>query len=627
MKLGGGVYSAGFYLKITPPEDTPEGTTIHYTLDGSEPNDNSPLYSGVIWVDTTTCIRASLFCDGYLTPRSKTETYIFPKRNIELPIISIVTDNKYLYDYNIGILYESGYSDENYNYNWRRPVNIEIFDEHGDKVVDQLCEMRVAGGWSRRFALKSLCIYANKRFGEKRLNYEFFPKQKPGITDFKSIFLRNSGNDFSRLYMRDAIAQLSMGMNVDLDYQAYQPAVIYINGQYKGLLNIRERSEEDFVYSNYGGLEDVDIIENWTEVIRGDSIAFSEFRDFYNQKGHSLAEYSSFIDWEEFLNYMLVHLYYNDQDFPSNNVIMWRPRFLDGKWRFIAKDMDHALGLSGSDADYNTIQWFYKQIEDPHFNWGNTEEATILFKHLMEDDVFKRFFVDRAAVYMGDFLNERGIRSIWDDMYNAIKTEIPYHYGLYDPSYNYEMYLERARSWLSRRTDCFYHMISEFYGLGEPLSLKINIDGESEFNMTINGIPVKNYSFDGKYYSGKDINIMGSYKEIPCTMWTIEETNKYGITTTRNVESQELTYTMPKDGSVIIKPYRDSTTNIINNNNDRIIKREGTYLITNGLDDMDVYNIQGQVLLQVKGNHDKNLYVGRSPIIVKSGAQVYKFLY
>ena len=83
-----------------------------------------------------------------------------------------------------------------------------------------------------------------------RLDYEFFPDQKPGLTDFKSLLLRNAGNDFDYLYMRDAIIQRTVASHVDIDWQAWRPAIVYINGVYKGMLNIRERSNEDYVYTN-----------------------------------------------------------------------------------------------------------------------------------------------------------------------------------------------------------------------------------------------------------------------------------------------------------------------------------------------------------------------------------------
>ena len=203
-------------------------------------------------------------------------------------------------------------------------MNIELFETSGkESVINQLGEMRICGGATRSSVRKSLAIYANKRFGEKRFNYEFFPDQKPGLKDFKSFMLRNAGNDFDYLYMRDAIIQRTMAQHVDLDWQAWRPAIVYINGEYKGMLNIRERSNEDNIYSNYDGLEDLDLIEISHEKINnvdqfeeefkeGDEVFYNNFKAFYNEKGHSKAEYEQWIDVNEYLNVIAMNFFYGN---------------------------------------------------------------------------------------------------------------------------------------------------------------------------------------------------------------------------------------------------------------------------------------------------------------------------
>ena len=87
-------------------------------------------------------------------------------------------------------------------------MNIEFFPaENEESAFNQLGELRIQGGQSRANALKSLALYANKRFDpdHKQYQYEFFKDQKPGIKKFKSFSLRDGGNDFSDLYFRDAI--------------------------------------------------------------------------------------------------------------------------------------------------------------------------------------------------------------------------------------------------------------------------------------------------------------------------------------------------------------------------------------------------------------------------------------
>ena len=540
-------------LTLSLPDDAPEGTEIRYTLDGKEPTATSQKYTAPLSFNNTTVVRAKLFCSDYLSPRSTCHSYIFfpTNRPLTLTVVSIITDNKYLNDAKIGIYVDGTYSNEkkNYEYDWRRPMNIELFETSGkESVINQLGEMRICGGATRSSVRKSLAIYANKRFGEKRFNYEFFPDQKPGLKDFKSFMLRNAGNDFDYLYMRDAIIQRTMAQHVDLDWQAWRPAIVYINGEYKGMLNIRERSNEDNIYTNYDGLEDIDMIENDWELKEGTMDHYQAFKDFYNEHGHTLAEYAEWMDWQEYINLMVENMYFNNQDFPGNNIVIWRPLTEGSKWRWITKDTDFGLGLYGSAPDYNTIRWMYDNGYDPDRSWGNTYEATRLFRRLMEDADFKREFLDRAAIYMGDFLNEKGTRAVWDEMYDLIKTEYPYHRELINRWWpNYDDELTNARNWLKKRTNYFYQQLAEYYSWGNPTVLTVNKVNLSDVTLTFNGIQLTGNVFDGKYYAGRTITLTATANEEGkmVTGWKIVGgANK-------EVQGSELTLQMPSSSTVI----------------------------------------------------------------------------
>ena len=295
-----------------------------------------------------------------------------------------------------------------------------------------------------------MILYANKRFGTKTFNHEFFPDQKPGVTDFKSIVLRNAGNDRDGLYMRDAICQRSMAEHTGIDWQAWQPAVVYINGKYHCILNIRERANEVNIASNYG-LEDIDLTENG-ELKEGTSDFYDAFTAFYQEKGHTLEEYAKWIDWEEYLDIMAMNIYFCNLDFPGNNNVMWRPRTNDGRWRWIAKDVDYALGLYNHQATHNILKQYYNPTSPEYnsINFSITEESTLLFRNIMEDSDFRREFIDRTCIYMGDFLNEKGVRAVWDPMYEMITDEWDQHH---DAVYGnpwwpvYDNDLRDARNW------------------------------------------------------------------------------------------------------------------------------------------------------------------------------------
>ena len=542
-----------FNLTISLPAGSPEGTVIRYTTNGSEPTASSSVFSSAINIWSTTVVRAKLFCDGYLSPRSTTQSYIFfpSERALTLPVVSIVTDDKYLNDPKIGIyvdgIYQSG--TENYRFDWRRPINFEYFETGGKaSELNQLCETRIQGGATRTNPLKSLAVYANKRFGEKRFSYEFFPDQKPGLTEFKSIVLRNAGNDFDYLYLRDIIAQRTMASHADLDWQAWRPVIVYINGVYKGIENIRERSNEDNIYTNYDGLEDVDLVENWNDLKEGDMEHLNAFKAFFNEHGHTMAEYEKWVDCQEFINLMAMNAYYNNIDFPGNNIVLWRPRTADGRWRFIAKDVDYTMYLyNQDDYNYKYFDWLYWKEYDPNHNWGaNDYEATRLFRRLMEDADFNREFIDHMAVYMGDFLNYEGTWKVWEPMYNQIKTEYPYHRKLYNEWWpNYQDEMNKVKTWLQKRTIFMYQHLADYYKLGSPLPFMVNItlneaDREA-LQFVMNGVPLSEGQFVGRFFKDREVVLEGkpgNGKKV--TGWNVIED---GIA--RQVEGSKYAFTMP----------------------------------------------------------------------------------
>ena len=605
-------------LTLSLPDDAPEGTEIRYTTDGREPTKDSELYTEEISVNDSYTIRAKLFCDGWLSPRSTVNSYIFLNRDMTIPVISITTDYNYLWG-GKGIIDINSKANQ---INWRRPINFELFDEpNKPSVLNQICETRIMGGQSRDWKRKSMAVYANKRFGARRLEYEFFPDQKPGLTDFKSIMLRNAGNDIDGLYMRDAIIQRSMAQNADLDWQAWRPAVIYINGEYYCMLNIRERSNDDNIFTNYDGLEDIDMVEIAqennklkSELKAGTIDSYNSFVEFYSQKGHTLAEYAELIDWEEYINLMAMNLYFNNQDFPGNNIVMWRPREDGAKWRWISKDTDFGLGLYGSQAKENTIKWIYSP--NTTNAWANTEEATRLFRNLMEDPDFNREFIDHCLIYMGDFLNEKGVREIWDPMYDLVKDELLIHRDELNPpspwggwwgggnnENSIKNELNSARNWLKDRTAYFRKYLCDYYKVGTPVTMTVNkgLDGAADGQFLFNGVKLTKGSFDGHFIPGRKIVLeSGEGSALHVTGWDVTADGS-----SDRYQGSRLEIDMPQCKSLSIMAVLDGTgiTDIQDNNQNQ-----------------DVYDLSGRKVRSGSTSLDglpRGIYIVNGKKIVK----------
>ncbi len=611
----GRVGALGFSLSLSLPSDAPDGTEIRYTTDGTEPVATSQLYTSPIWIGKTTNVRAKLFCDGYLSPRSTTHSYISLGRDMIMPVVSMVTVGDYFYSRDKGIYneYNNGtVNNQSYRQDWRRPVNVEIFMSQGEgSVINQLCETRVKGGASRGAALKSLVVYANKRFGTKRLECEFFPEDAPGRTDWKSIELRNSGNDFDYLYFRDALIQRNMGRNADLDWQPYRPAILMINGEYKGMLNIRSRTNEDYVYTLYDGEEDIDMFENWWELKEGTWDNYNAFKEFYSGTGHTYDEFEKRMDTGEFANLMIMELFHNNLDFPGNNIVMWRPRAEGGRWRWIAKDTDFGLGLYDRTYAYKTFDWLHDNNFDKDNAWANKPEHTRLFRRLMDVREFRDMFVDRCAVYMGDFLNGRVIGAEIDAMSSAIKPEYTRHRALFNPWWpNYDEEVRKAKQWATDRTEFFYTHLDDYYKLGTPRAVTIDARRTDDVALRVNGVPLRGRSFDGKYFQGRTLTVEGASDGATVDSWRV--TVRYG-----GSSSTVQTFPGPKLSIVVPSCVSLSVESVISHSGIGEIGCDGDGEAFDYGQTVDVYDIGGRRLMQ-------GVPVGEAVSLLPSGIYVVR---
>jgi hypothetical protein len=567
---------AAFQLELSLPDGAPEGTVIRYTTDGSEPTSKSTQYTNPINITKTKVIRAKLFCDGWLSPMSTAQSYIFHPKEITLPIFSVQTNDKYLNDKEIGLFANNNSKEDKKTHDWRRPVMIEFFPAEGNNsAFNQLGETRIQGGQSRSNALKSMVFYANKRFDpdHKRYSYEFFPDQKPGITEFKSFSLRDGGNDFGDLYFRDLIIQRTMADHVDLDWQAGHSAVLYINGEYMGMLNIRERSNEDNIYSNYNGLEDIDMVEishekidnvdQFLEEFKGseDETFYNAFKAFYSEKGHTKAEYEQWMDVSEYLNIMIMNLFYGNIDFPGNNIVFWRPNDDDTEsglpkiWRFIVKDTDFGLGLYNRQNNYNTIDLLYHPEKYPNDNWAFTEPATLLIKNMLEDKGILDMFIDKCCVYMGDFMNGKGTGETIDLIKAEAMEEFVAHRDKYNSGWGWwgpvdnrsdiENKFNAAKQWAEGRPNNFYKHIGDKWNLGTAFPVTIN-KGVADVpeDVTVNGIKLSEGVFDGKFFPNRQLTITATAPEGKTIAgWKVTTTPTSGSKQTKNYEGSKLELT------------------------------------------------------------------------------------
>ena len=532
-------------VKLSLPEESlPYDTRIYYTTDGSEPDfsSTSTTYLSTSLTESTV-IRAKLMSAFALSRPSTTHTFIFHPRQTSLPIISIATSDDYLYSDDIGMLsnhvsllegeeYLYSSSDyhltecatigqENYWYPWRRPINIEYLngDEEG-LSFNQIGEAAISGWASRDLTQKSFKVYANKRFGTKRFKGQFW-SDKTNVTKSKSFILRSGGQNSNAARINDAMVQHLFGTHLEnLDYQAYRPTIVYINGVYKGLFNMRERSEEDYVEANYDGLED---IEQATEdQYKGKSLPdnFAQFYNLYRSSSATYAQLEAMMDVDNFREALIAEMFSNNTDFPHNNVSMWRPLAEDGKWRWILKDIDYF-----GHANYHVpmdFNMFYYMLGTPTRDTHRYEydyaaksgQCLDLYKKMISFDEFKTAFIDSYATYLGDFLRPSVTVALAQDMMAEIATEVEPTFAVYQEDaagslypYEYDNYRNMTDTLIyysQKRPAIIYQQMADFFSLGSVIPMSLKPNGASA---TINGTGLTEGSFDGAWFSNHTLTL------------------------------------------------------------------------------------------------------------------------
>ena len=276
-----GFYRSGTRLTISCPDPD---ATIRYTLDGSIPVDTSRIYEQPLTLDSTTVLRTVSCHDAMLPSRHMSNTY-FIDYTPNLPVISLMTNPANLFDWETGIYVEGPNAAQeiphhgaNYWRNIEIPVYIEFFEQTERFGFALDAGVKIFGGWSRIAPQKSLKLTARDEYGTDRLDYRMFPYLP--ISDFKSVLLRNSGGDRTSTMFRDGlITGLMEGTGVV--HQDYRPIILFINGVYWGIHNLRERIGEHFISDHCGiDLGNIDIIEENGVVKAGDSRAFDLFTNF-----------------------------------------------------------------------------------------------------------------------------------------------------------------------------------------------------------------------------------------------------------------------------------------------------------------------------------------------------------
>lgn len=437
-----GIYDGEIKIELSAAQ----GETIHYTLDCTTPTAASPVYSGAISANSNTVVRAVSMRDGYITGYVNSGTYLFTGDGVNhvLPIATLVTDPDNLWDSETGIYAFGDKYDPDLPYGqmletaqfyiskknpdaWERSAAFSIFNDEGTLEFSQNVIIRIAGSFGRGRAQKGFNIIAREEEGNNRMEYPFFDNRE--FTEYKSLVLRAGAQDQNSGKFRDELATgLLEGMDVNVLVQAYEPYVLYLNGEYWGVYFLKEKRNRFFIaeHEGTGDNDNLDLIrsESTSGIYHGtnkewnDLMAYVRANDLTQTEAYNYVD--ARVDLDSFMDYMICWIYSANSDY--GNIQYYKTE--GGKWKWILFDFCWSFGSSENGYQHPTMT--YRRL--------NTRPCSDLFNALLKNTTWQDKFVRRFAEILNTVYTPERVNARINELYAIVEPEIARERELFNQS-------------------------------------------------------------------------------------------------------------------------------------------------------------------------------------------------
>ena len=517
--------SAGFYSELTiPVPETVYGGVIRCTFDGSMPTPATAEFKTPYTVTRNTPVRCAEFI-GDSIARKSSHTF-FINETVSMPVVAISVDPYDMFDskngyYSQGVSYcsEPCYT-ANYWKDIELPVHVEFFEngsnsEKKDWQID--AGISIIGQWSRYRAKKSVAIKMKKEYQDGRLKYALF-KTRPEANKFKAFNLRNNGNRFVSDYIEDPmLASLMEGSGVD--YQRSRQVVVYYNGSFHGIYDMRERLNEHFIETNYGiDSKQVDMVKHVGREVTASGGTVDAYNTLLNHvhssnfsgtNNQAYSLLSTMMDVGNFADYMAAEIYIHNGDWPDNNVRAWRTA--DQPFKFMLFDLDHGFGWpwnvdgfsNSTTSGTNMFSWIKQGGTNRCYGSGCFAEIYI---KLIANPDFKRLFINHSSVMLDYYLTYDKVVAATDAMAATIgSAEKSRDLSMYPRDYgiSFDATGTSLTSYAYTRTETVRDEFRNEFSLGDDITVTIAADGNGK--VLLDGMSLPSTSYTGKFFGGNDM--------------------------------------------------------------------------------------------------------------------------
>lgn len=479
------------------------GGTIRYTTNGSAVKSSSTKYSSAINVTSTKVIRARVF-DGS-TPKSEDVSHIYIEDYAgHLAVLSLATDENNLYG-------SSGIFDnaKKRGDSWERPVSVNLLELDGSGFQIN-SGLRIHGQHSRTYPKKSMRLYFRGDYGATKLRYRVFDSKK--LNEFDRLVV-HSGGSFDQYLENPKWTLLRDPLNARLlaeqggNISVARPVILYINGDLWGIYHLRERLDDNYIRDNFD-IADADLLEwnhNETPNIKegdlnewNDTWAFLKNNSFKSDSKYQQAK--SMVNMDNIIDYNIINIYGGHKDWPHNNVFFFRERVNDARWEWILWDSESTY----KNPSIKSLEWATRDVVRTDISSGDSESqlfGTILLRRLMENDDFKKAFINRFADFLNTTLHQDHVREVFDEMAAEIEPDIPLEatrWGV--PTAQWAAGLQQVRDFIAARTNIEWNRLNSFFGLSGTADLTVDVNDAAGGKLRVNRLKLKNFPWTGEYF-------------------------------------------------------------------------------------------------------------------------------
>jgi gliding motility-associated-like protein len=507
--LSPGFYAGTQAVSISSPD---AGVTIRYTTDGQAVTTTSPIYSTPININSTSLIRARCFSSDPLIFGSLTEsnTY-FINETHTIPVISLGGDFDALFN----------------DYDFEIPSSYEYFDENNLFQFEQFGDMRGHGNDSWAFDQKGIRFYTRDEYGiDDKINYQLFPNRTR--TNFDVVIMKAAGSDnypastSSAAHIRDGFIQsLAQEDELHVDTRTYRSIAIYINGDYWGIYELRERVDSDYTEYYYGQEEEnVDMLEYWGALnVRYGSD--TEWNNLYNyMMANDLSVDANYeyvitqLDPLSFIDYFILNTFFVNQDWLNWNTAWWRGTQGAGvRWKYSLWDMDATNGLCyadytgtggcdwGTETVCNAMDYFPNDPDIPH---------TDMYAALLNNQTFFELYVNRYADLLNTTLNCDRTTEHMNQMESVMLPEMPQHVARWGGSVaDWQNNIQDIRDFMCDRDELISEQIVTCFEdqISGPYQLTLDVSPALSGTIQLNSINPTDYPWSGTYFGGIDLTL------------------------------------------------------------------------------------------------------------------------